>query len=116
MAKLSYFLLVVCLAGGPGLPGRAEAADGAAVWKAQKCHTCHGEGGKGDTKICDKMGCEDMTSAAWQKKFTDADLKKATTEGVDREKNGKKQKMKGYSMGPEDLEALIKLMRSFGPK
>jgi len=61
-----------------------------------------------------KMAIESMASSDWQRKFSDAQLKKATSEGVNREKNGVTQKMKAFSLNPAELEGLVALMRSFG--
>src|SRR5450432_2337948 len=65
------------------------------TWKA-KCASCHGADGKGQTDQGTKMGIADYTDPAWQKGKTDADLKKAITEGVNREKAGKKQEMEPF--------------------
>ena len=95
----------------------ANAADGPAVWKAQKCHSCHGDTGKADTKLGKKLNVSDMTTAEWQKSFTDDQIKKAITDGVDREKDGKRVKMKAYKkLGADEVDALLALIRSWGPK
>src|SRR5213595_1691699 len=60
------------------------------TWKA-KCASCHGADGKGKTESGEKMAVGDYTDPAWQKSKSDADIKKAITDGVSREKNGKKQ-------------------------
>src|ERR1700737_282360 len=65
------------------------------LWKA-KCASCHGADGKGQTDQGKKMGIADYTDAAWQKAHSEADVKKAITEGVNREKDGKKQEMEPY--------------------
>ena len=95
------------------VPSVAQAADGAAVWK-KKCKKCHGDAGKGDSKMGKKMKVADMTTAEWQKKYDDAAIKKAITEGVDRKDGDTKKKMKGYKdLAAEEIDALIKLIRSF---
>lgn len=71
------------------------------TWKA-KCATCHGADGKGQTDSGKKMGIADYTDAAWQKSKTDADIKKAISDGINREKDGKKQEMEAYK---EKLDA-----------
>ena len=83
------------------------------TWKA-KCASCHGVDGKGQTDQGQKMGIADYTDAAWQKSKTDADLKKAISEGVNREKSGKKQEMEGYKekLGAEEIDKLVAYLRS----
>lgn len=83
------------------------------TWKA-KCATCHGADGKGQTEQGQKMGIADYTSADWQKSKSDADLKKAISEGVNREKNGKKQEMEGFAekLPPEQIDQLAAYVRT----
>jgi hypothetical protein len=54
-----------------------------------------------------------MATAEWQKRFSDAELRRATVEGVKREKNGVAQKMPGYKLSDAELDGLVALMRSF---
>jgi hypothetical protein len=54
-----------------------------------------------------------MATGDWQKQFSDAELKKAITEGVKRDKNGVAQKMPAYKLTPEEVEGLVALMRTF---
>ncbi len=61
-----------------------------------------------------KMAVESMATPDWQKRFSDAELKKAITDGVKRDKNGVAQKMNGFSLTPAELDGLVALMRSFG--
>jgi len=98
-------------------PGTSQAADGAEVWGKLKCKTCHGDTGKADTKIAKKQGIPSMATAEWQGKFTDDAIKKGITDGVNRTEDGKKKKMKGYKdkLGDGDLDALVKLIRSWKP-
>lgn len=86
--------------------------DAAPLWK--KCAACHGPDGKGKTKMGEKMGIADMSAPAWQKDMTDDKIKKTITEGVKREKDGKKQDMKGSAtLKPEEVDALLALIRTF---
>jgi len=82
-------------------------------WKA-KCASCHGADGKGKTDQGEKMKIADFTDAAWQKSKTDADIKKAISEGVDREKNGVKQEMQACkdSLPEEQIDLLVAYVRS----
>ena len=83
------------------------------VWKA-KCASCHGADAKGKTDQGEKMAIGDYTDAAWQKAHTDADIKKAITDGVNRERAGKKQEMEPYKdkLSPEQIDGLVAYIRS----
>jgi mono/diheme cytochrome c family protein len=83
------------------------------TWKA-KCASCHGAEGKGDTDKAKEMGMADMTTDAWQKQFTDAQIKDATLKGLKRDKNGKSQEMQGFAdkLKPEEVDALVGYVRS----
>ncbi len=83
------------------------------VWKA-KCASCHGDDGKAQTVQGKKLGVTDLTTPEWQKRFTDAQLKAATADGVHRVTNGVKQDMDGYKdkLKPEQIDALVVYMRA----
>jgi len=85
------------------------------AWKS-KCASCHGADGKGQTDQGKKMKVHDYTKADWQKSRKDDDLKKAITDGVSREQDGVKQEMPAFkdSVPPEDVDNLVKYVRSFG--
>jgi hypothetical protein len=59
------------------------------------------------------MAIESMASSAWQKRFSDAQIKQTIAEGIDRVKDGVEQKMKPYPLSPEDLDGLVAVIRSF---
>jgi len=91
-----------------GMTGAAF-ADGAFD---KKCSSCHGKDGKGQTKMGQKLGAKDLSSAEVQK-LTDDQI----TETI---KNGKKndegkQVMKGFAGKVSDAEIaeLIKAVRGF---
>ena len=50
-------------------------------WKG-KCASCHGADGKGQTDQGKKMQVEDMSTEAWHKARTDAQIKKAIEDGA----------------------------------
>ncbi|HKA87025.1 MAG TPA: c-type cytochrome [Haliangiales bacterium] len=87
------------------------------TWKA-KCASCHGDDGKGQTTKGKEMGVRDATAPAWQKEFTDEAIQKAIEDGLDRTKDGKKQQMDAYKakLKPDQIEDLVKYMRSFAGK
>jgi mono/diheme cytochrome c family protein len=112
MKRLTYLAVAFAIASAP-----AFAADKATerLWKS-KCKSCHGADGKADTEKGKKMKMHDMSTAAWQKGMTDADLKKWTEDGIAEEKDGVKKEMDGYKdFTPEQMAGLIKMMREFGP-
>ena len=69
-----------------------RAADAKELW-TKNCTKCHGDDGKGKTKMGEKLGIKDYTDPKVQDQFKDADLAKAIKEGV---KDGEKVKMKGF--------------------
>jgi mono/diheme cytochrome c family protein len=93
--------------------GADDKEKGERMFKA-KCGSCHGKDGTGKTKKGEQMGIGDMTTAAWQTEFTDDKIKETLAKGIKRDKNGKKQEMDalGAEMKPEDIDALIKVVRS----
>jgi cytochrome c len=83
------------------------------AWKA-KCAACHGEDGKGQTDAGKKLGVTDMTTAAWQKRVTDDQIKTAMTKGVKEKRDGKDVEMPGFpDLKPEVVDGLVKLVRGF---
>ena len=83
------------------------------TWKA-KCASCHGVDGKGKTDQGEKMAVGDYTDAAWQKSKTDAELKGAISDGLKRDKAGKKQEMDAYKdkLSAEEIDKLVAHVRA----
>src|SRR4051812_17183601 len=75
-----------------------------------KCASCHGADGKGQTDQGKKMQVEDMSSAAWQKEKTDAQIKKAIEDGA---KKGDAV-MEGYKdkLDQPSIDALVAYVRT----
>ncbi len=89
----------------------AHAAPVAEVWK-EKCKSCHGETGKGDTKQGKKEKVDDMTNAGWQTKWTDEKIKTVILDGSP---DNKKMKPFKEKLSAEDIDALVKHIRTFKP-
>lgn len=88
----------------------AQAADGKALWD-QHCTMCHGADGKGDTKMGQKLGVKDYSSAAVQTALTDDAASKAIKEGV-KDKDGKTVMRGTASLSDDDVKALVAYMRT----
>ena len=83
------------------------------LWKA-KCASCHGANGKGQTDQGKKMGIADYAAADWQKGRTDGQLKASISDGVNREKAGKKQEMDPFKdkLDAAQIDSLVGYIRS----
>jgi mono/diheme cytochrome c family protein len=91
--------------------GTALAAPAADNWD-NHCASCHGADGKGQTKIGKKFKLRDYTDPAVQAELKDADMIKATTEGV--VVDGK-TKMKGFqdTLTADEIKDLVAQIRKF---
>jgi mono/diheme cytochrome c family protein len=107
MKKLS--LLAIPAAFALALTTNAFAADGKAVY-SESCAKCHGEDGKGATKMGTKLGARDYTDAAVQAAFTDEQAFKSIKEGM---KKDEKTLMKPSELADEDIKASVTYMRTF---
>ncbi len=107
MKKLMILAVAFCAA----IALSAKAADAKANWTAH-CAKCHGEDGKGQTKMGKKAGCKDYTSGAVQGEMKDDKAFKAVKEGV---KEGDKEVMKpfGDKLSDDEIKALVAHMRTF---
>jgi mono/diheme cytochrome c family protein len=77
------------------------------------CAKCHGADGKGQTKAGRKLQVKDYTDAKVQAEMKDAEMIKATADGVT-DKAGK-ERMKGYKdeLTPKEIEELVAYVRKF---
>jgi len=106
-------LLIAFTISGSALAADAPDQKTGRLWKS-KCAACHGADGKGDTDQGKKMKVGNMATAAYQKSWTDDQLKKAILEGVKTEKDGVKKEMDPYKgeLTPEQVDALVKYIRA----
>ena len=102
------------LAGGAlaAIAAFAFAAPVAENWE-NHCTKCHGADGKGDTKAGRKLKVKDYTDPKVQAEMKDADMIKATSEGL-KDKNGK-ETMKAYKeeLSAKEIEELVAYVRKF---
>lgn len=103
-----FIVLVGILAA--GVPA-AMAADAKANW-TEHCAKCHGETGKGDTKVGKRLKVKDYSDAKVQADLKDDAMVEATLKGVTVDG---KEKMKGFGdqLSADDAKALVALIRSF---
>jgi mono/diheme cytochrome c family protein len=90
----------------PFLHGAAPSA----IW-ADQCAKCHGEDGKGQTKMGKKLGIRDLTDAQVQAKFTDADAIKAIKEGI-KDKDGKLAMKPIEGLTDAEIASLVPYVRT----
>ena len=88
----------------------ARAADAKDNW-TKNCAKCHGEDGKGATKMGQKAGCKDYTTAAVQDALKDDKAAKSIKEGL---KDGDKTQMKpfGETLSDDEIKALVAHVRT----
>jgi cytochrome c553 len=104
--KLPRYCLVLVLA---GIASSLSAADALTNWK-EHCAKCHGDDGKGDTKMGKKLSIRDVSDGAVQAKFTDEDAIKAMKEGI-KDKAGKVAMKPVEGLSADEMQALVKYVR-----
>lgn len=106
--KKAILLATVLMAAGL-LSARAD--DAKANWD-KSCAKCHGQDGKGDTKMGKKLGIKDMTDAKVQAGFTDEEATKTIKEGKkDKDDNTLMKPADGLS--DDEIKALVAYVRAF---
>lgn len=110
MKKLIVGALALLVAGAVSV----RAADAKETWTGN-CAKCHGEDGKGKTKMGEKFGIRDYTDAKVQDSLKDDQITKAIKEGV---KEGDKTRMKAFgdTLSDDEIKALVAYMRGFKGK
>ena len=106
MKKLIVLGVALLMAGAVSV----RAADAKETW-AKDCAKCHGEDGKGKTKMGEKLGVKDYTDAKVQADLKDAEMVKAIKEGVKDKED--KTRMKAFSdLSDDEVKALVAHVRS----
>lgn len=74
------------------------------------CKTCHGADGK-PTDLGVGLEARDLTDAAWQAKATDEQIIKQINDGTPEKMMPFKEKL-----SPDEIKAIVPVVRSFGKK
>ena len=101
-------LTVVILA---GVALSARAADGKALYE-KECKKCHGEDGKGKTKMGEKYNAKDYTDAKVQEELKDEAAIKAIKDGY-KDKEGKQVMKPAEGLSDQEIKDLVAYMRKF---
>jgi mono/diheme cytochrome c family protein len=106
MKKLQLLILPAAFA--LALTTLSARADGPGVY-GDSCAKCHGDDGKGATKMGTKLGCKDYSDATVQAALTDDQAFKSIKEGL---KKDDKTLMKPSELSDEDIKASIAYLRT----
>jgi mono/diheme cytochrome c family protein len=108
MRTTTSLLALACALGFAGVAGAAPPEK----W-GKLCATCHGDDGKGKTKMGEKLKIGDMTTADWQASKKDADMKRYVRDG------NPKVKKPGQTidkLSDAELDEMVKFVRSLKAK
>ena len=87
-----------------------QAEEGKALYDKQ-CAKCHGEDGKGETKMGKKLGAKDYTDPKVQADLKDEDAIKAVKEGL--KKDDKTLMKPAEGLTDDQIKGLVAYMRTF---
>ncbi|MGB7749578.1 MAG: cytochrome c [Verrucomicrobiia bacterium] len=102
-------ILVLATMFGFAVVVNASAADAKANWDTL-CAKCHGEDGKGQTKMGQKLGVKDFTDAKVQAAFTDDAAFKTIKEGK-KDADGKTLMKAFDTLSDEEVKGLVAFVR-----
>jgi cytochrome c553 len=88
-----------------------RAEDAKAIY-LKSCAKCHGEDGKGQTKMGQKLGCKDYTDAKVQADLKDDAATKAIKEGL-KDSDGKTLMKPAEDLSDNDIKGLVAYIRAF---
>jgi cytochrome c6 len=88
----------------------SSAADGKEVWD-KNCAKCHGAAGKGESKMGQKLGVKDYSSAAVQDALTDDAAIKAVKEGF-KDKDGKVVMKPSDTLSDAEVKDVVAYLRT----
>ena len=88
-----------------------SAADAKANWDSL-CAKCHGEDGKGQTKMGQKLGVKDFTDAKVQADLKDDAATKAIKEGL-KDADGKTLMKPFDTLSDDEVKGLVQYVRAF---
>ena len=103
-------LLLVLIGGAPLAVLTAFAADAKTNW-GEHCAKCHGDDGKGQTKMGKKLSIRDLSDAKVQAKFTDEEALKAMKVGV-KDAAGKVTMKPIEGLSDAEMAALVPYVRA----
>ncbi|MBC8096965.1 MAG: cytochrome c [Akkermansiaceae bacterium] len=104
-------LIVIAIALAGLTAWTTRAADARTIYEEQ-CAKCHGKEGKGETKMGQKLGAKDYSTAKVQDEMKDDAAYKAIKEGL-KDKDGKTLMKPTEGVSDGDIKGLIAYMRTF---
>lgn len=107
---MKKILLLTLAFAAPGVIS-AWAGDVKDNW-AKTCVKCHGEDGKGQTKMGQKAGVKDLTDAKLQTELKDDQAFKAIKEGI-KDTEGKIKMKPAEGLSDDEIKALVAHVRTF---
>ena len=100
-------LAALCL-----VAGLARASETSDLYD-KKCSVCHGDDGRGKTRMGKRFHAPDFASAKWQANAKDAELRKVIENGVVEDGVHRMPAWKG-KLTPAQIDGLVQLVRGFG--